>query len=133
GIGGAVVAVPLVAVTNTVATYLRAYSQEASTRLAPRPRGATAVTATAAEASAAGAPPPPPAGNGAEEDTAGGPGRPGGPDTPGGRAAARTAAGPCTPGWTGPQLHAPCGAEVIRRERPRRRAWRRPPGSPRRS
>ncbi|MEU2384451.1 AI-2E family transporter [Streptomyces sp. NPDC012461] len=84
GIGGAVVAVPLVAVTNTVATYLRAYSQEASTRLAPRPRGATAVTATAAEASAAGAPPPPPAGNGAEEDTAGGPGRPGGPDTPGG-------------------------------------------------
>ncbi|NED21366.1 AI-2E family transporter, partial [Streptomyces sp. SID9913] len=55
GIGGAVVAVPLVAVTNTVATYLRAYSQEASTRLASRPRGATAVTATAAEASAAGA------------------------------------------------------------------------------
>lgn len=83
GIGGAVVAVPLVAVTNTVATYLRAYSQEASTRLAPRPRGATAVTATAAEASAAGGPPPPPAGNGAEEDTAGGPDRPGGPDTPG--------------------------------------------------
>ncbi|GAB2866850.1 AI-2E family transporter [Streptomyces deserti] len=42
GIGGAVVAVPLVAVTNTVAGYLRAYSQEAAVRHAPKPRGATA-------------------------------------------------------------------------------------------
>ncbi|PWI11795.1 AI-2E family transporter [Streptomyces sp. NWU339] len=45
GIGGAVVAVPLVAVTNTVVGYLRAYSQEAAVRLAPGPRGATAVSA----------------------------------------------------------------------------------------
>jgi predicted PurR-regulated permease PerM len=42
GIGGAVVAVPLVAVTNTIAGYLRAYSQESALRHAPRPRGATA-------------------------------------------------------------------------------------------
>ncbi|MDX3456971.1 AI-2E family transporter [Streptomyces sp. ME02-8801-2C] len=46
GIGGAVVAVPLVAVTNTVVGYLRAYSQAhtqetASLRHAPPPRGAT--------------------------------------------------------------------------------------------
>ncbi|WP_353944479.1 AI-2E family transporter [Streptomyces sp. HUAS MG91] len=42
GIGGAVVAVPLVAVTNTVVGYLRSWSQEASLRHAPSPRGATA-------------------------------------------------------------------------------------------
>ncbi|GAA2446034.1 AI-2E family transporter [Streptomyces glaucus] len=53
GIGGAVVAVPLVAVTNTVATYLRTYSREAALRQAPRPRGATATDA------APGAEPPP--------------------------------------------------------------------------
>ncbi|MEV0318899.1 AI-2E family transporter [Streptomyces sp. NPDC050659] len=43
GIGGAVVAVPLVAVTNTVVGYLRAYSREAALKQAPQPRGATAV------------------------------------------------------------------------------------------
>jgi putative heme transporter len=43
GIGGAVVAVPLVAVTNTVVGYLRAYAQEPAMRTSPRPRGATAV------------------------------------------------------------------------------------------
>ncbi|MFJ8109665.1 AI-2E family transporter [Streptomyces sp. NPDC096132] len=43
GIGGAVVAVPLVAVTNTVVGYLKAYSQEPALRTSPRPRGATAV------------------------------------------------------------------------------------------
>jgi predicted PurR-regulated permease PerM len=48
GIGGAVVAVPLVAVTNTVVGYLRAYSQAhtqetAGLRQAPQPRGATSV------------------------------------------------------------------------------------------
>jgi predicted PurR-regulated permease PerM len=43
GIGGAVVAVPLVAVTNTVVGYLRAYSHEAALPTSPRPRGATAV------------------------------------------------------------------------------------------
>ncbi|MFF5182516.1 AI-2E family transporter [Streptomyces sp. NPDC000345] len=43
GIGGAVVAVPLVAVTNTVVGYLRAYSQEPALRTSPKPRGATAV------------------------------------------------------------------------------------------
>ncbi len=48
GIGGAVVAVPLVAVTNTVVAYLRSYAQEASRRHAPEPRGATAVDAASA-------------------------------------------------------------------------------------
>ncbi|MFH8471599.1 AI-2E family transporter [Streptomyces sp. NPDC018000] len=43
GIGGAVVAVPLVAVTNTVVGYLRSYGQEEALRHAPPPRGATAV------------------------------------------------------------------------------------------
>ncbi|MGP3634608.1 AI-2E family transporter [Streptomyces sp. 24-1644] len=42
GIGGAVVAVPLVAVTNTVVGYLRAYGQEESRRHSPAPHGATA-------------------------------------------------------------------------------------------
>ncbi|MDQ0599229.1 putative PurR-regulated permease PerM [Streptomyces canus] len=42
GIGGAVVAVPLVAVTNTVVGYLRSYSQEQALKQSPRPRGATA-------------------------------------------------------------------------------------------
>ncbi|MGW5868182.1 AI-2E family transporter [Streptomyces sp. NPDC055239] len=42
GIGGAVVAVPLVAVTNTVVGYLRAHSREAALKQAPQPRGATA-------------------------------------------------------------------------------------------
>jgi predicted PurR-regulated permease PerM len=48
GIGGAVVAVPLVAVTNTVAGYLRAYSREAALRQAPKPHGATATDAAPA-------------------------------------------------------------------------------------
>ncbi|WP_326741642.1 AI-2E family transporter [Streptomyces sp. NBC_01768] len=43
GIGGAVVAVPLVAVTNTVVGYLRTYGQEQALRYAPSPRGATAI------------------------------------------------------------------------------------------
>ncbi|MGW2226562.1 AI-2E family transporter [Streptomyces formicae] len=42
GIGGAVVAVPLVAVTNTVVGYLRAYSREAALKQSPQPRGASA-------------------------------------------------------------------------------------------
>jgi predicted PurR-regulated permease PerM len=42
GIGGAVVAVPLVAVTNTVVGYLRAYAQESALRHSPPPHGATA-------------------------------------------------------------------------------------------
>ncbi|WP_234467857.1 AI-2E family transporter [Streptomyces sp. MBT62] len=48
GIGGAVVAVPLVAVTNTVVSYLKAYAQgtEPAPRLSPKPRGATAVSST---------------------------------------------------------------------------------------
>ncbi|GHF12046.1 AI-2E family transporter [Streptomyces fumanus] len=61
GIGGAVVAVPLVAVTNTVVGYLRAYSRESALRQAPRPRGATATDA------APGADPAPPASPGAPE------------------------------------------------------------------
>ncbi|MFI6286999.1 AI-2E family transporter [Streptomyces sp. NPDC051018] len=43
GIGGAVVAVPLVAVTNTVVGYLRAYGKEQRLRDTPPPHGATAV------------------------------------------------------------------------------------------
>ncbi|MFF7179467.1 AI-2E family transporter [Streptomyces sp. NPDC008121] len=42
GIGGAVVAVPLVAVTNTVVGYLRAYTTEVALLSTPEPRGATA-------------------------------------------------------------------------------------------
>ncbi|MEW1723555.1 AI-2E family transporter [Streptomyces sp. NPDC093109] len=42
GIAGAVVAVPLVAVTNTVVGYLRAYSREQELRNSPPPHGATA-------------------------------------------------------------------------------------------
>ncbi|MET9772940.1 AI-2E family transporter [Streptomyces sp. NPDC006367] len=48
GIGGAVVAVPLVAVTNTVVGYLRAYSREAALRQTPKPRGATSTDASPA-------------------------------------------------------------------------------------
>ncbi|MEU5540897.1 AI-2E family transporter [Streptomyces sioyaensis] len=43
GIGGAVVAVPLVAVTNTVVGYLRAFSREQALRMSVAPRGATAL------------------------------------------------------------------------------------------
>jgi len=49
GIGGAVVAVPLVAVTNTVVGYLRTYSQEAALRHSPAPHGATSTDASPAE------------------------------------------------------------------------------------
>ncbi|CAL9437694.1 hypothetical protein SUDANB6_02174 [Streptomyces sp. enrichment culture] len=63
GIGGAVVAVPLVAVTNTVAGYLRAYSREAALRQAPKPHGATATDA----APAADAPPAEPEEPGPQE------------------------------------------------------------------
>ncbi|MER0246881.1 AI-2E family transporter, partial [Streptomyces sp. HSW2009] len=41
GIGGAVVAVPLVAVTNTVVGYLRAHAKEQALRATPGPHGAT--------------------------------------------------------------------------------------------
>ncbi|MEU8778774.1 AI-2E family transporter [Streptomyces sp. NPDC048606] len=54
GIGGAVVAVPLVAVTNTVVGYLRAYSYERhqghAAPAGPGPHGATATTVTTREA-----------------------------------------------------------------------------------
>jgi predicted PurR-regulated permease PerM len=52
GIGGAVVAVPLVAVTNTVVGYLHAYSREAAVRQAVPPRGATAVDVAPVQAHA---------------------------------------------------------------------------------
>lgn len=60
GIGGAVVAVPLVAVTNTVVGYLRAFSHEAAVLRSPRPRGATAMSAPDAPPPAAPSPPPAP-------------------------------------------------------------------------
>ncbi|GAA1427911.1 AI-2E family transporter [Streptomyces thermospinosisporus] len=44
GIGGAVVAVPLVAVTNTVVGYLRAHSAEVDVSHSPKPHGATALS-----------------------------------------------------------------------------------------
>ncbi|MBA4861147.1 AI-2E family transporter [Streptomyces sp. PSKA54] len=59
GIGGAVVAVPLVAVTNTVVGYLRAYDRGvAGLRQSPRPRGSTAagVAPTERPPSSGGAP-----------------------------------------------------------------------------
>ncbi|MFH8678495.1 AI-2E family transporter [Streptomyces lydicus] len=43
GIGGAVVAVPLVAVLNTAVGYLRSYSREQALRMSVAPRGATAI------------------------------------------------------------------------------------------
>ncbi|CAM5423167.1 AI-2E family transporter OS=Streptomyces alboniger OX=132473 GN=CP975_22525 PE=3 SV=1 [Streptomyces alboniger] len=49
GIGGAVVAVPLVAVTNTVVGYLRAHAREAALKQAPQPRGATALDTASTE------------------------------------------------------------------------------------
>ncbi|WP_409237973.1 AI-2E family transporter [Streptomyces sp. PA5.6] len=65
GVGGAVVAVPLVAVTNTVVGYLRAYSREAALKQAPQPRGATAM-----DASPVGAAPVDDARDGARDDAA---------------------------------------------------------------
>ncbi|MGW0120148.1 AI-2E family transporter [Streptomyces sp. NPDC003327] len=58
GIGGAVVAVPLVAVTNTVVGYLRAYATEQALRSTPEPRGATAfeVAPTPAPGATGGSP-----------------------------------------------------------------------------
>ncbi|WP_244283046.1 AI-2E family transporter [Streptomyces flavidovirens] len=47
GIGGAVVAVPLVAVTNTVVGYLRKYSMEAAVRAVPEPAGPVTVAPAA--------------------------------------------------------------------------------------
>ncbi|MEU3279872.1 AI-2E family transporter [Streptomyces antibioticus] len=82
GIGGAVVAVPLVAVTNTVVGYLRAYAQEPALRTSPKPRGATAMDVapvapvapvTPAAPAAAPVPPaaPPSATDTDEEDSSG--------------------------------------------------------------
>jgi putative heme transporter len=52
GIGGAVVAVPLVAVTNTVVGYLRAYGKEQALRSTPPPSApAVEVAPTPAPAS----------------------------------------------------------------------------------
>lgn len=45
GIGGAVVAVPLVAVFNTAVGYLRSYSRESALRATSRPHGATVISA----------------------------------------------------------------------------------------
>jgi predicted PurR-regulated permease PerM len=56
GVGGAVVAVPLVAVTNTVVGYLRTYSQEQALRASPPPHGATALDTAPVPAPAGNAP-----------------------------------------------------------------------------
>ncbi|MGW4570378.1 AI-2E family transporter [Streptomyces tendae] len=74
GIGGAVVAVPLVAVTNTVVGYLRAYSREAVLRQTPKPHGATSTDAAPAADRVPGPPktpdPPRPPADGPPSDTA---------------------------------------------------------------
>ncbi|MEU3651886.1 AI-2E family transporter [Streptomyces sp. NPDC032161] len=67
GIGGAVVAVPLVAVTNTVVGYLRAYGQEEALRHSPPPRGATAL-----DIAPTPAPGPPPEGRDGDAGNGGG-------------------------------------------------------------
>ncbi|MEU7421049.1 AI-2E family transporter [Streptomyces antibioticus] len=76
GIGGAVVAVPLVAVTNTVVGYLRAYAQEPALRTSPKPRGATAMdvapvapAAPSAPVAPSGPAAPPPAKDTGDEDS----------------------------------------------------------------
>ncbi|MEW2632371.1 AI-2E family transporter [Streptomyces sp. NPDC048389] len=51
GIGGAVVAVPLVAVTNTVVGYLNVYGREQALGHSPPPHGSTSLDAAAAPAS----------------------------------------------------------------------------------
>lgn len=61
GIGGAVVAVPLVAVTNTVVGYLHAYSHRTALLQSPRPHGATATADAIVPPSAAAAAEPSPA------------------------------------------------------------------------
>ncbi|MGW8568793.1 AI-2E family transporter [Streptomyces niveus] len=73
GIGGAVVAVPLVAVTNTVVGYLRAYSLEQATRGGPGPHGATAhdIAPTPAPAATPAPTPAPPQKPTPGPDTAG--------------------------------------------------------------
>lgn len=77
GIGGAVVAVPLVAVTNTVVGYLRSYGQGQAVPDGPGPHGATAISF---------APTPPPVTRSHADDDAAGPadedGRSDGTDTP---------------------------------------------------
>ncbi|MEU6481977.1 AI-2E family transporter [Streptomyces sp. NPDC047017] len=63
GIGGAVVAVPLVAVTNTVVGYLRGYAQEAAARQARQTQGgATALGTVTVERTPAQTPPATPSG-----------------------------------------------------------------------
>ncbi|MEV4332300.1 AI-2E family transporter [Streptomyces sp. NPDC049597] len=61
GIGGAVVAVPLVAVTNTVVGYLRAYGKEQALRYSPPPHGSTSLDAAPAAGPAPTTPPAAPA------------------------------------------------------------------------
>ncbi|MEU2155034.1 AI-2E family transporter [Streptomyces sp. NPDC019396] len=67
GIGGAVVAVPLVAVTNTVVGYLRSYAQVHPAHQGPGPHGATAIevapTPPPLPPSAPPSPPTPPPGD----------------------------------------------------------------------
>ncbi|MGW1819565.1 AI-2E family transporter [Streptomyces sp. NPDC002125] len=74
GIGGAVVAVPLVAVTNTVVGYLRSYGHAQADLHGPGPHGATALSAMA--------PTPPPGARPADEaaDTGGRPDAGAGPE-----------------------------------------------------
>ncbi|MEV6422001.1 AI-2E family transporter [Streptomyces sp. NPDC051662] len=59
GIGGAVVAVPVVAVTNTVVGYLRAYSAEQALPKSPAQDPASSSSPSSASASASSPPPPP--------------------------------------------------------------------------
>ncbi|WP_428935301.1 AI-2E family transporter [Streptomyces sp. ACT015] len=87
GIGGAVVAVPLVAVTNTVVGYLRAYAHDQNLADAARQRGEVPATA-----GAAGTAPVPPAL----------PVPPGAPSAPGASGASPAPGGPAAPRDGGP-------------------------------
>jgi len=62
GIGGAIVAVPLVAVANTGISYLRAYAVEAEMADSPGPHGATAagIAPVGAQGASRGGEAPPP-------------------------------------------------------------------------
>ena len=112
GIGGAVVAVPLVAVTNTVVGYLRRTHVRGSRRCAVaarRRRGATAADGAPVTAPAAATPAP---------------ARPRAQDAPPGRTGRRpltrrTARAPAGPGRTGSAAHVP-SAVTGRRAPPRR-------------
>jgi putative heme transporter len=75
GIGGAVVAVPLVAVTNTVVGYLRWHGHGRAGLHGPGPHGATALSAAPPTVPSGARPAEEPAGTGKRRDPGAGPGK----------------------------------------------------------